>query len=159
MRWSRSTCKNSLVKLKKTLPTARTMSLTSGTTRMRRINAFVPRQFTTLNLVSKNRCVTDVKDHVTSTAFGLDRRRRSFTSVLCAFSGIAFRTGGWAKFSLPVFCAKSRKIKLHIKLICLSKMGLLRMGLLKRDVWGCVKTTSMRSLGRWIARSTWTRRS
>jgi hypothetical protein len=60
---------------------------------------------------------------------------------------------------LPVFCAKSRKIKLNIKLICLSKMDFLRRGLLKRDVWGCVKTTSMRSLGRWIAPSTWTRRS
>lgn len=159
MRWSRSTCKNSLVKLKKMLLTVRTMSLTYGTTRMRRINVYVPRRFTTLNLVSKNRCVTDVKDHVTSTAFGVDRRRRSFTSVLCVFSGIAFRTGGWAKFSLLVFCAKSRKIKLNIKLICLSKMDFLRMGLLKPDVSGCVKTTSMRSLGPWIASSTSTRRS
>jgi len=148
MRSSPSTCRNSLVKLKKTLLTVRITYLTSGTIRMRRINASVPKLFITLSLVNKNRCVTDVSDRVTSTAFGGDRKRTNFTSVLCVFSGIAYRTRRSTKFCLPAFCAKLRKIKLNIKLICLSKMEFRRMHLLKQDVFGCVRTTNMRSLGR-----------
>jgi hypothetical protein len=159
MRWSHNISKNSLTKIKKTPAITRTTFWISGTTLLRPTNVCAPRQQKIFSSANRNKSVTDASDPATSTAYGAGTKKMNFTNARCATSRTAFQTGESTKFYLPGFCAKSRKIKFNIKLICLSNLTLRMISLFKPAVLDYARTTSMRSPGPWIALSTWIPRS
>lgn len=131
----------------KTLPITRTTSSTSGTNTPALMTVSVLRPPKTLGSASRKRCAIGVSGLVTCTACGAVKKRSSSTSARCVSSKTASPTNPSARYSLPAFCAKSRKTKFNIKLICLSKIKLAKMSYSKHDASGSAGTISTRSLG------------
>ena len=86
--------------------------------------AFVQRLQKTFSCLNEYKVAIDAEEFAIQIVCGDRRNMKNNINVRCVLEAFAYRTAGYKKYYLAVICAKLRKIKFNIKLICLSKMHL-----------------------------------